>query len=338
MTWVPDVWKDDKFSYADCPGFLDNRGAEINIANAVNIKTTIHRARSVRVVVLINYHSLRADRGRGVRDLAQILTDLFGDSETLLEHAPSIRLGVSHVPKQDGDGDPIELPNIRHLVNDTTGMSEDVRMCVNELCERIFLYHPSDDGNPSWLKRDTIVKSIQELEGIKDPRSIFRTVLTVEDEKVREGDAGAMQTYKRRDHTTVRVQLSHLNSTDLVVLSAATPRQPMPHHAPLQRLREIVSGLSQRVAEAMDNTLFSGAAEALRQMDRLARIDNIVVERLLDDSKRQVRASPDGVSAVASPCRGCCCRLTRSERRAASAAIVPPPSPPGRLTIITPPG
>ena len=109
----------------------------------------------------------------------------------------------------------------------------------------------------------------------------------------------------------------------------------MPHHAPLQSLREIMSGLSQRVAEAMDNKLYDGAAEALRQMDRLARIDNIVVERLLDDSKKEVRASPDGVSAVASPCRGCCCRLTRSERRGASSAIVPPPSPPGLLTTIT---
>ena len=49
MTFVPDVESDDIFTYADCPGFLDNRGPEINIANAVNIKTMIHRAASVRV-------------------------------------------------------------------------------------------------------------------------------------------------------------------------------------------------------------------------------------------------------------------------------------------------
>ena len=54
----------------------------------------IHRARSVRVVVLLNYSSLKADRGRGVRDLTNILTDLFGRADHLLSNAPSILLGA----------------------------------------------------------------------------------------------------------------------------------------------------------------------------------------------------------------------------------------------------
>ena len=43
-TFVPGVEHGDKFVYIDCPGFLDNRGSEINIANAVNIKRTLHGA------------------------------------------------------------------------------------------------------------------------------------------------------------------------------------------------------------------------------------------------------------------------------------------------------
>ena len=185
MTFVPDVASDDVFTYADCPGFLDNRGPEINIANAVNIKTMIHRATSVRVVVLVNYNSLMADRGRGVRDLTSILTDLFGHPKNLLRYAPSILLGVSRVQKRDDEGEPIELEHIRDLMSDTAGMSEDMEKCVAELRERIFLYHPSDDGNTTWLKRDEIIQRIQELEAITDPSSIFRTVLNVDDEKVR---------------------------------------------------------------------------------------------------------------------------------------------------------
>jgi len=192
MTFVPDVESDDIFTYADCPGFLDNRGPEINIANAVNIKTMIHRAASVRVVVLVNYNSLMADRGRGVRDLASILTDLFGHPKNLLQYAPSIQLGVSRVPKIDGEGEAIEFEHIRDLMSDTAGMSEAMEQCVIELRERIFLYHPSDDGNKTWLQREQIIESIQELEMITDPSSIFRTVLTVEDEKVHnEGAASA---------------------------------------------------------------------------------------------------------------------------------------------------
>ena len=52
MTFMPEVEPASSlgtgFSYADCPGFLDNRGFEINVANAVNIKQTITSAASVR--------------------------------------------------------------------------------------------------------------------------------------------------------------------------------------------------------------------------------------------------------------------------------------------------
>ena len=73
-TFLPAVHDDESLglTYCDCPGFLDNRGAEINIANACNIKQTIAQARSVRVIVLINYNSLKADRGRGVKELAKV--------------------------------------------------------------------------------------------------------------------------------------------------------------------------------------------------------------------------------------------------------------------------
>ena len=88
----------------------------------------------------------------------------------------------------------------------------------------------------------------------------------------------------------------------------------MPHHAPLQSLREIVSGLSQRVAEAMDNKLYADAAQGLKQMDRLMCIDNIVVERLLTDSKRQVRAPSWLLSTLLVP-----------NATSSSTAIAPPP-------------
>ena len=88
------------------------------------------------------------------------------------------------MPKLDGDGEAVELEHIRDLMSDTAGMSEDMEKCVVELRERIFLYHPSDDGNATWLKRDEIIQRIQELEVITEPSSIFRTVLTVDDEKV----------------------------------------------------------------------------------------------------------------------------------------------------------
>ena len=65
------------FAFADCPGFLDNRGFEINVANAVNVRHTVAAASSAVVVVVVNYYSLRADRGKGLHDLLSILLGLF---------------------------------------------------------------------------------------------------------------------------------------------------------------------------------------------------------------------------------------------------------------------
>ena len=81
MTFMPNVEQGDDFVYIDCPGFLDNRGSELNIANACNIKQALQSARSVKVLVLLNYYSLKADRGRGLTDLVWILEHLFGCAE-----------------------------------------------------------------------------------------------------------------------------------------------------------------------------------------------------------------------------------------------------------------
>lgn len=125
MTFIPDVEPDEHFVYCDCPGFLDSRGAEINIANAVNIKQTIHAAKSVRVVVMLNYHSLKADRGKGVRELIKILSDLFGTADRLAQFVPSIVLGISQVPLTDEE-DPIEVEDIRGLVCDLPGCAPEI--------------------------------------------------------------------------------------------------------------------------------------------------------------------------------------------------------------------
>jgi len=86
MTLVPQAYPSTfGFTFVDCPGFQDNRGAELNISNAVNIKNFVIKAKTVRIVVLINFFSLIADRGKGLQDTIKVLIDLFGDIATLIE-------------------------------------------------------------------------------------------------------------------------------------------------------------------------------------------------------------------------------------------------------------
>jgi len=183
MTFIPDVEPDSNFVYCDCPGFLDSRGAEINIANAVNIKQTIHAARSVRVVVMLNFHSLKADRGKGVRELTKILSDLFGSADRLVEFVPSIILGVSQVPLMD-DEDKMELEDVQGLVCDIPGANPEIADVISKLSETMFLYHPMDKGNDTWLKREEVIQRIQSVSKIYEPERIFQTVLNADDERM----------------------------------------------------------------------------------------------------------------------------------------------------------
>ena len=61
-------------------GFGDAQGAEINIANAVNIKSILHAARSVKIAVLVDGRSLSTARARDVKSLVQAIMKITGGS------------------------------------------------------------------------------------------------------------------------------------------------------------------------------------------------------------------------------------------------------------------
>ena len=124
MTFMPQIVTNRSgVTICDCPGFLDNRGIEINVANAVNIKNAFIRARGVKVVMLINYHSLRAERGRGLTEMIQICCDLFGTKENLIRYQNSILLGVTQIPRahveEEGDEPPPSVENLKRWIADT---------------------------------------------------------------------------------------------------------------------------------------------------------------------------------------------------------------------------
>lgn len=163
---------DHPLTFCDCPGFLDNRGSEINIANAVNIRAAIQEAKSVKMVILINYFSLLADRGRGLKDVLKICTNLFGQPETLLENKYSILIGVTNTPLD------LTLPALKKwLVEDSVPL-------MKELQDRLFFFDPLDrslEGTGRW-NRDNCLSQIQRLKPILSHHKIFNTVLTEEDE------------------------------------------------------------------------------------------------------------------------------------------------------------
>jgi flagellar biosynthesis GTPase FlhF len=174
-TFVPTIVEDpacQSVAYCDCPGFLDNRGSEINIANAVNMKGVMKQARSVKVVILINYHSLLADRGRGLTDMLSICLQLFGTKDHVTSYKDSLLLGVTQAPSH------IDMPTLRGF------LLEDTPDIMKVLTERLFLYDPLNQGGYDFSSRDSCRERILRLVPILQSVSekMFQTVLTAKDE------------------------------------------------------------------------------------------------------------------------------------------------------------
>lgn len=183
MTFIPGVQRDEKFIYVDCPGFLDNRGTAVNIANATNIKLTVSRAKSVRVVILCNYADVSSSRGRALRELVDMVVKMFGSLENLEDRAASVVFAIGRVPERDlgsdalqevfGDGFDEEENN------DGFGeATERVLDCLkgNACCIDVF-----ETDDETRKTRNEMIQILQGLEPIVDQESIFEVPLTDSD-------------------------------------------------------------------------------------------------------------------------------------------------------------
>ena len=154
---------------ADCPGFLDNRGFEINIANAVNIQRTIAAAATVRIVVIINYFSIMADRGKGIQDLFRILSAIFGTANNAQTHAKSILLAISQAPVLHPEtGLPMSLNQLRARLLDPSGLDEQSATLLEAIpLDHVFCFHllgaQRKDIDSSWLTIQAIADRINTL-------------------------------------------------------------------------------------------------------------------------------------------------------------------------------
>ena len=167
-TFMPQIAAVDDQVYCDCPGFSDNRGVEINIANAVNIKQALSQAQSLRLVVLVNYHSLLADRANGFRDLLRTLTDLLGSEAAIFEHQGSILLGISKCFR----------PNMtcKKLWEGIANYVPESLQCLKEC---LFLFNPLSPES-GW-DRAGCLAALDRLAKVSDPSSILSVSLNDSD-------------------------------------------------------------------------------------------------------------------------------------------------------------
>ena len=186
MTFMPQITKKHNgFTFCDCPGFLDNRGIEINIANAVNIKKAFEQSKGVKVVMLINYHTLKADRSRGLNDMFKICSDLFGSTENLIKYQDSLLLGITGIPQAvHMDEETPSFADLKEWIAEQEVEDPFAQQALICLAQKVFIYDPLDNPNLQYngaWDRKTILQNIGNLTLIDTPDQIFKTVLTPED-------------------------------------------------------------------------------------------------------------------------------------------------------------
>jgi hypothetical protein len=171
-TFVPQIAAVGGRTVGDCPGFLENRGPEIAIANAVNIKTMLGKAKSVRLLVLIEYSSLSAARGHGLSEMVQICSQLFGSDEELQRHASSIQLSVT------------KCPTDKKLERIQSTLKKQAPDSMGSLVDRLFLVDPCGEVKPDsgFLTLAECRQRLDALTKITNPEKIFQTVLNAPEE------------------------------------------------------------------------------------------------------------------------------------------------------------
>jgi 50S ribosome-binding GTPase len=234
-TFMPTIALDstspDSTAYCDCPGFMENTGAEINIANAVNIRRILQAARSIRIVILISDKTLdiEADRCRGLTDMLRICTQLFGNADNIKKHKASLLLGVTRSPVYT------TIDELQEVLQGSN--PENTSETLKVLSDRLFLYDPLDEGGPDFLRRERCLEEIKSLEPIRYAGDLFQTVLDARDE---------------------------------------------------QKLRNIVEQQGSKALSLLSRGAYAKAATCWQTLKRLRVIDQLSVERLLNESKERI--------------------------------------------------
>ncbi|KIC77196.1 hypothetical protein DB41_CS00030 [Neochlamydia sp. TUME1] len=177
-TFLPQFATDEGEIYCDFPGFLETNSYEIGVAKAVTLQTIFNTAGTLKVIALISYPSLLADKAKGLADLLQICTHLFGSKENLLRHASSVLLGVTQLPS--GEKEPLE--DLKAFISDARGDPLDRKICAR-LAQQLFIYDPLNNPHLKYAgasSREDIIQQVRHLPSIEHP-SNFKVVLSPSD-------------------------------------------------------------------------------------------------------------------------------------------------------------
>lgn len=165
---------DQSYCLIDCPGFLDNRGSEISLSNALNIRTMMHKASRVGVLLLIDQHSIQADRGTGFASSIEYLKQLFGSEQKVRQNRQGILIGISKIAPSGSQS--FSLEDVKHL------FQHHPNELIQELADRVFTFDPLDARLEGGWSLSTIRGALRNLRWITSPKELFKIPLGSKEE------------------------------------------------------------------------------------------------------------------------------------------------------------
>jgi len=157
----------DRF-LCDTPGFFENRGTEINIANAVNMVATFSMARSVRIVCLIRASSAEG-KASVIVDMAHHLKNMVGDT-----HKASVLFGLTNLGTETN---PRKIRSLIEGICDPEEIPDRLESNFFERLENNFIpIYPNNED-----QRTELLDRISALPQIDTPRDLFHVTLTPQD-------------------------------------------------------------------------------------------------------------------------------------------------------------
>ncbi|NGX59786.1 MAG: GTP-binding protein EngB [Chlamydiae bacterium] len=148
--------------FYDCPGFMDTGGSAKNIINAVAIKNLAVHAKSVRIMVVIDYHSLIANRAREIVHTISIIHNLIGANFD--QFASSILVVFTKVPPE------INAEKIQAI------LKNEPKIFPAALLDRVVIYDPLD--NPQRIKNEGFITRMDLIKKVKNSEEITNATET----------------------------------------------------------------------------------------------------------------------------------------------------------------
>lgn len=159
--------KDKDYTFADCPGFGDSNGADVDIVNLFFRKLITKDVEEIKILLVCSFLDLIGNSGRGanfinsVKDLIKFL-GAFEDSDVLQKLSKSIGIVVTQVTDNDAT-------NIKNLKEKIADLVEDIADLAGDIAK---------GQNISGSKERKLNRKEEELSEAREELKIFEDEYT----------------------------------------------------------------------------------------------------------------------------------------------------------------